>query len=585
MTHEQDTAHAHDSQLPRSSRDRDDAVPGQRSRAEQLVGPHRPTPSGIVQRKRDGNGVAGDADAAVAAAATSSGSPLPSGLMRKFETSLGADLSAVRVHTGGASANAAQAVGARAYTLGNDIHFASGQYDPSSPTGEHLLAHEVAHTVQQAGIGRRAQFKLDVSSPGDAHELEADRAADAMVTGGRATISDASTAVHRKKTVESSGVPGGEAGASFDFAIPLVTDKELGPYSISVKLGGTAGVSIGPAEDKEGEQNKVSAGIGASHESGSGEEESSNSAALTAEAEHKFKSTPLGFEITANGDGSISPKQVSLGVGIKLTHPLGPFKVVVEPIHVDIVNWEAGKEPTFGSVKASLAVVAPPLDYALSGGRKASLSIASKLEVAGAVTPKSFAEWLAKRYGEETAARILSLGLDAIGGAEIMSAAVALAPAAVSLGVGAVSLAACAEAGARGELDKSLEEGAIDTVRANQAYALLMSGADTVDGAFGPDGAPGPRQIRAEIHATADLGALAAKQGISIETARKQLKEDPNGFTKLVRAGSAAYDVYLSKVPDAVRQWRSNNWSYAAGSTEADDIAGSVQLVRSKLFG
>jgi Domain of unknown function (DUF4157) len=198
MTHEQETAHAHDSQSSRSSHDRDAAVPGQRSRAEQLVGPHPPTPSGIVQRKRDGNGVADNADAAVASATTSSGAPLPSGLMRKFESSLGADLSAVRVHTGGTSADAAQAVGARAYTLGNDIHFGAGQYDPSSSSGEHLLAHEVAHTVQQSGgLGRRAQFKLEVSSPGDSHEHEADRAADAMVEGTSFGLSSANGLARR----------------------------------------------------------------------------------------------------------------------------------------------------------------------------------------------------------------------------------------------------------------------------------------------------------------------------------------------------------------------------------------------------
>jgi Domain of unknown function (DUF4157) len=139
--------------------------------------------------RRDGNGVAAGADAVVQRAAASSGHALPGDVRGRFEASLGADLSGVRVHTGGASADAAGAVGARAYTTGQDIHFGAGQYAPGDPFGLHLLAHEVAHTVQQAGGGAaHTQYKLEVSSPGDAAEVEADRAADAMVTGAPAVV-------------------------------------------------------------------------------------------------------------------------------------------------------------------------------------------------------------------------------------------------------------------------------------------------------------------------------------------------------------------------------------------------------------
>src|SRR6185295_14244036 len=44
-------------------------------------------------------------------------------------------------------------------------------------------------TVQQGGVARTVQYKLEVSSPGDAAELEADRAADAMVSGLPAWVS------------------------------------------------------------------------------------------------------------------------------------------------------------------------------------------------------------------------------------------------------------------------------------------------------------------------------------------------------------------------------------------------------------
>jgi outer membrane protein OmpA-like peptidoglycan-associated protein len=125
--------------------------------------------------------------AAVEAAAASSGSPLPVELGARLEAGLGADLGAVRVHTGGESAAAARALGANAYALGNDIHFGDGRYDPGSRDGQHLIAHEVAHTVQQAGVAATPQCDLEVSGPGDASEREADAFADAFVVGAAST--------------------------------------------------------------------------------------------------------------------------------------------------------------------------------------------------------------------------------------------------------------------------------------------------------------------------------------------------------------------------------------------------------------
>lgn len=181
----------------------DDRAVGRHSSS--LTAPEHPIESGIVMRKaRDANGVAADADASVGAASSSSGSPLPAPLMRKFEASLGADLSAVRVHTGHASATAASAVGARAYTMGQDIHFGAGQYDPSSAGGQHLVAHEVAHTVQQRGTAPTRQNKLSVSSPHDAAEHEADRAADAMLAGVPAAVSALPVSAARKPAVDPS---------------------------------------------------------------------------------------------------------------------------------------------------------------------------------------------------------------------------------------------------------------------------------------------------------------------------------------------------------------------------------------------
>jgi len=157
--------------------------------------------------------------AGVQRAASQSGAPLPANLRGRFEGSLGTELSGVRVHTSSASAAAADGLGAKAYTTGQDIHFAAGQYDPASKEGQHLLAHEVAHTVQQGGSRAAPQAKLEVSGPADSHEHEADQAADAMIVGRPALVSSssASSDVQRKSSDGTSAQ--GETGVvASDFA-------------------------------------------------------------------------------------------------------------------------------------------------------------------------------------------------------------------------------------------------------------------------------------------------------------------------------------------------------------------------------
>jgi len=61
------------------------------------------------------------------------------------------DFGPVRIHTGAAASEAAHAVHARAFTVGRDIVFGSGEYQPHSPRGRRLLAHELTHVVQQGG--------------------------------------------------------------------------------------------------------------------------------------------------------------------------------------------------------------------------------------------------------------------------------------------------------------------------------------------------------------------------------------------------------------------------------------------------
>lgn len=89
------------------------------------------------------------------------GTPLDNQTRGDMEGGFGADFSGVRVHSGSEATAMNQSIGARAFTHGNDIFFNSGEYQPQSQGGRHLLAHELTHTLQQ---GASVQRKPAISS-------------------------------------------------------------------------------------------------------------------------------------------------------------------------------------------------------------------------------------------------------------------------------------------------------------------------------------------------------------------------------------------------------------------------------------
>lgn len=96
------------------------------------------------------------------------GEPLPEQEKSFFEPRFGYDFSGVRVHTGNDAAESAQAVNARAYTVGRDVVFNAGEYRPGTGEGRRLLAHELAHVVQQNGQIQRT--KITVKNQNNAAE-------------------------------------------------------------------------------------------------------------------------------------------------------------------------------------------------------------------------------------------------------------------------------------------------------------------------------------------------------------------------------------------------------------------------------
>jgi hypothetical protein len=109
------------------------------------------------------------------------GQPLDKYTQSRLESSFHCDLSRVRVHSDAAAARAASDINARAFTFGQSIWFGQNEFDPQSHGGFHLLAHEIAHTVQQGTQTPAVQRSLAIGSVDDPSEAAADRAADAVL--------------------------------------------------------------------------------------------------------------------------------------------------------------------------------------------------------------------------------------------------------------------------------------------------------------------------------------------------------------------------------------------------------------------
>jgi hypothetical protein len=109
--------------------------------------------SPIVSRSGEAGGGGADVSAVVGSGLSGGGQPLDAQTRAFMEPRFGHDFSGVRIHTDTAASQSAEAVAARAYTVGGDIAFRSGEYSPGGSGGRHLLAHELTHVVQQGAAG------------------------------------------------------------------------------------------------------------------------------------------------------------------------------------------------------------------------------------------------------------------------------------------------------------------------------------------------------------------------------------------------------------------------------------------------
>lgn len=96
---------------------------------------------------------------------------MPDDVKGGMEQSIGADFSDVRIH---ANSSQAPAVNALAYTQGNDIHFAPGQFKPDTKSGQELIGHELTHHKQQSEGRVQATTEVNGMPVNDDHGLEAE---------------------------------------------------------------------------------------------------------------------------------------------------------------------------------------------------------------------------------------------------------------------------------------------------------------------------------------------------------------------------------------------------------------------------
>ena len=135
-----------------------------------------------LQRMPGGRTAAPGAPSIVHSVLRSPGRAFDPAARRFFERGFGHDFSRVRIHADGRAAESAQTVGAQAYTVGRDVVFGAGRYAPATAEGRQLLAHELVHVMQQRHTTEVPPGELQIGSPDDAHEREADRLADGLLT-------------------------------------------------------------------------------------------------------------------------------------------------------------------------------------------------------------------------------------------------------------------------------------------------------------------------------------------------------------------------------------------------------------------
>ena len=129
------------------------------------------------------------------------GRPLEGGVRSRMESAFGRSFSQVRAHTDSTAARLANDLNARAFTVGHHVAFDSGEYKPGNMLGDALIAHEMAHVVQQSGAAASGASMGKEFQNMDALEIDADRSAASVL------VSLWSGAKEKLESISSNSIP------------------------------------------------------------------------------------------------------------------------------------------------------------------------------------------------------------------------------------------------------------------------------------------------------------------------------------------------------------------------------------------
>ena len=173
------------------------AVPGTGGKCDDC---NKKDKQAVVQRASNGGPQPSGIPPVVNQALGSAGRPMDRSTQDFMGSRFGHDFSQVRIHDDSLAADSARAVNAKAYTVGQDVFFGSGQYLPGTQSGNSLLAHELAHTMQQSGVQHsKENVAFTHDSQYDHLEREADSAAHSALNGSAVRISPVTSPIISRK--------------------------------------------------------------------------------------------------------------------------------------------------------------------------------------------------------------------------------------------------------------------------------------------------------------------------------------------------------------------------------------------------
>jgi hypothetical protein len=178
--------------------------------------------SPVMFKAREGGDKAADDPQAIQAE-LGDGRPLDSGVRSRMESAFGMDFAYVRTHTDSIASRLSTRFNAPAFTVGDHVAFGAGEYQPGTLLGDALVAHELAHVVQQRGVSDSVASMKSSDSNYTALECDADKAA----MGAIASLGDGANS--RLKDIAQHAVPRLKSGLSLQRCRRAAPQPSTGP--------------------------------------------------------------------------------------------------------------------------------------------------------------------------------------------------------------------------------------------------------------------------------------------------------------------------------------------------------------------